>query len=91
VLVNTSRGRLIDENALVDALRAGRLGCAGLDVFEHEPPARDNPLLGLPNVVLTSHAAHWSVESGVEQRFRAVENVALVLSGRPARSPVNAP
>ena len=90
VIVNTSRGPLIDERALADALASGRLGGAALDVLEQEPPVRDNPLLGMANVMLTSHAAHWSVESGIEQRFRAVENVALVLSGRPARSPVTA-
>ncbi len=91
VLVNTSRGGLVDEAALVEALRQGRLGGAGLDVFEREPPGLDNPLLGLPNVVVTSHSSHYSLESGAEMRERAFRNVAEVLAGRPPLSPVNAP
>ena len=53
VLVNTSRGGLVDHDALVDALRAGRLAGAGLDVLEREPIPADDPLIGMPNVVLT--------------------------------------
>jgi D-3-phosphoglycerate dehydrogenase / 2-oxoglutarate reductase len=90
VLVNTSRGGLVDEEALVDALREGRLGGAGLDVFEHEPPGRDHPLLALTNVVVTSHSSHYSLESGAEMRSQAFRNVAEVLAGRPAISAVNA-
>jgi D-3-phosphoglycerate dehydrogenase / 2-oxoglutarate reductase len=89
VLVNTSRGALVDEEALVEALEEGRLGGAGLDVFEQEPPAPDHPLLALPNVVVTSHSSHYSLESGAEMRQRAFTNVADVLAGRPPRSPVN--
>ena len=89
VLVNTSRGGLVDEEALVDALRQGRLGGAGLDVFEREPPGREHPLLALPNVVVTSHSSHYSIESGAEMRERAFRNVAEVLAGRPPISPVN--
>jgi D-3-phosphoglycerate dehydrogenase len=90
VLVNTSRGGLVDEAALVEALREGRLGGAGLDVFEHEPPARDHPLLRLPNVVVTSHSAHYSLESAADMREWAFRNVAEVLAGRPPLSAVNA-
>jgi D-3-phosphoglycerate dehydrogenase / 2-oxoglutarate reductase len=90
VLINTSRGGLVDEVALVDALRQGRLGGAGLDVFEQEPPGRGHPLLTLPNVVVTSHSSHYSLESGAEMRNRAFRNVAEVLAGRPPLSPVNA-
>ena len=57
VLINTSRGGLIDEAALFDALTAGRIAGAALDVWEREPVTADNPLLGLPNVVATTHAA----------------------------------
>jgi D-3-phosphoglycerate dehydrogenase / 2-oxoglutarate reductase len=90
VLVNTSRGGLVDEEALVEALEEGRLGGAGLDVFEREPPGPDHPLLALPNVVVTSHSSHYSLESGAEMRDRAFRNVADVLAGRPPATPVNA-
>jgi phosphoglycerate dehydrogenase-like enzyme len=63
VLVNTSRGAVIDENALVHALRGGRLAAAGLDVFEAEPVAPDNPLLGLDNVVLTPHISWYTADT----------------------------
>ena len=90
VVINTSRGGLIDELALADALREGRLGGAGIDVFEREPPAADNPLLGLPNVVVSSHSSHYSLESAAEMRAKAFRNVALVLAGREPLSAVNA-
>jgi D-3-phosphoglycerate dehydrogenase len=89
VLLDTSRGGLVDETALVDALRSGRLGGAGLDVVESEPAARDHPLLALSNDVVTSHAAHYSLESGAQMRDRALRNVANVLAGRPPLSAVN--
>lgn len=89
VLLNTSRGGLVDEAALAAALRDGRLGGAGLDVFETEPPPRDHPLLGLPNVVVSSHSSHYSLESGADMRAKAFGNVARVLRGEAPLSPVN--
>jgi D-3-phosphoglycerate dehydrogenase / 2-oxoglutarate reductase len=63
ILVNTSRGPVVDEPALIDALRSGRLAGAGLDVLATEPPARDNPLFAMQNVVLTPHSSSTTVEA----------------------------
>lgn len=63
ILINTSRGKVVDEQALVDALRSGRLAGAGLDVLWTEPPAKDHPLFAMDNVVLTPHYASSTVEA----------------------------
>lgn len=63
ILINTSRGKVVDEPALIEALRSGRLAGAGLDVLWTEPPAKDNPLFAMDNVVLTPHYASSTVEA----------------------------
>ena len=88
LLINTSRGALVDEAALVLALREGRLGGAGLDTFEtidvftpnEAPPV--HPMLGLDNVILTPHVAAGSVQSGQAVSRGGIENVVAILSGQ---------
>ena len=91
VLVNTSRGGVVDEHALARALADGRLRAAAIDVFEHEPPL-GTPLAGLANCVLTPHVAGLSVDAMGAMLDRAVASVVAVLAGRePPGRVVNAP
>jgi phosphoglycerate dehydrogenase-like enzyme len=84
ILVNVARGGIVAEDALCEALRAGRLRGAGIDVFEDEPPIA-SPLLSLPNVVLTPHVAGISVRSQRRMLGLAVRSVLDVLGGvRPS-------
>ena len=78
-LINTSRGHVIDEYALHEALLKGSVGGAALDVMEREPPRLDNPLLGMPNVILTPHISFYSTESLVELKEKAARNLVQVL------------
>jgi len=91
IVVNTSRGGIVDEQALLDALERGQLSAAGLDVFEQEPLAPDSPLLAQPNVVLTPHSAAYSEQAMGELRTRALDEVLRVLSGSPPHHPVPTP
>ena len=81
VLVNTGRGGLVDETALADALREGRIAAAGLDVLRTEPPDEDHPLVGLDNCVVTPHAGWYSEEAREDLTATVVENVRAGLAG----------
>lgn len=91
VLVNTARGAIVDEGALVGALRDGRLAAAGLDVFAAEPVSPDNPLLGLDNVVLTPHVTWYTVDTMRRYLVEAVANCRRLRDGRPLAHVVNQP
>jgi D-3-phosphoglycerate dehydrogenase len=88
-LINTSRGPIVDEVALVDALRSGRIAGAALDVFAAEPPAADHPLLSLPNTIVTPHVAFASEAAVRDLQRRAAERVAEALRGELPRNVVN--
>jgi D-3-phosphoglycerate dehydrogenase len=90
ILVNTSRGGLVDLDAVRVALEEGRLGGAALDVLEHEPPTPEDPLLSRDDVVITPHAAFYSEESLRELQRKAVEQVIEALAGRRPPYAVNA-
>ncbi len=89
LLINTARGPMIDEQALANALDAGRLSGAGLDVMPNEPPAPDCPLLNRDNVILTPHTAYYSEDSLLDLQTKAARDVANVLSGEAPVYPFN--
>ncbi len=88
-LVNTSRGPVVDQAALVEALRAGAIAGAALDVLETEPPAADEPILGLPNVVLLPHVGSATVETRAAMLDLAMRNLEAVLRGEEPPACVN--
>jgi D-3-phosphoglycerate dehydrogenase len=89
-IVNTARGPLIDEPALVAALDAKQVGGAALDVVATEPLAKDSPLLGRDNVIVTPHTGFYSVEALEELQTKCAADVARVLSGEKAVYPISA-
>jgi D-3-phosphoglycerate dehydrogenase / 2-oxoglutarate reductase len=89
IIINTSRGPLIDEAELINALKNGKIKAAGLDVFVNEPVQKDNALFNLDNVVLSDHHGWYSEESFVELKSKAALNIKeAILNGRPVY-PVN--
>ncbi len=89
VIINTARGPIIDEAALIEALHNQHIAGAGLDVLEQEPPELDNPLFGMENVVITPHVASATTRMRPETRRRVGREVALVLRGKWPMSCVN--
>jgi len=88
LLVNTARGPLIDEPALVAALKAGQIGGAALDVVATEPLPKNSPLIGHDDIILSPHTAFYSEEALVELQTKCASDVARVLSGEPPVYPV---
>ena len=91
VLINAARGELVDEAALVDALRDGRIGGAGIDVFAQEPPARDNPLFALDNVILGSHNLAYTDELNSKANRSCAAAIGLLAANRQPPHLVNPP
>ncbi len=89
ILVNTSRGEVVDEKALVTALREKRIGGAGLDVFDPEPPAADNPLFDIPGVVLSPHVAGVTEASLRDMALNVAKVVEAVADGRQPETLLN--
>jgi lactate dehydrogenase-like 2-hydroxyacid dehydrogenase len=95
-LINTARGKCVDVQAVAEALRAGKIGGAGLDVLPVEPPAADDPIVRLwqqenppVNLILTPHNAFYTEQSREEMRTKAALEVRRVLLGQKPRNPVN--
>lgn len=88
-LLNLSRGKVLDEDALHEALVSGGIAGAALDVMVTEPPSTENPLLHMNNVIITPHTSSWSIESVAQLRRDAAINVVDALSGRRPRFVVN--
>ncbi|MFC4353930.1 2-hydroxyacid dehydrogenase [Chryseomicrobium palamuruense] len=89
ILVNTARGGLVDEAALYEALKNGKLAAAALDVFEKEPVPTDHPLLTLPNVEVAPHIGSSTLATRMEMANLTVRNLLAVLDGKEPETPVN--
>jgi D-3-phosphoglycerate dehydrogenase / 2-oxoglutarate reductase len=88
-LINMARGAVVDQPALYQALVAGTIRGAAVDVLEQEPPSPDDPLLKLDNIIITPHAASWTAEAGTQLRRDTAANVVTFLQGKMPRSIVN--
>ncbi|MDI6870814.1 MAG: hydroxyacid dehydrogenase [Bacillota bacterium] len=87
--INCSRGQVVVEGDLIEALQEGLIAGAGLDVYETDPPSPDNPLLKMENTVLTPHSAAHTEEAMVNMAVHAAQGIVEVLNGRPPTWPVN--
>jgi phosphogluconate 2-dehydrogenase len=90
IFINISRGKVVDETALIEALRTGQIRAAGLDVFEREPLEKDSPLLTLNNVVATPHMGSATHETREAMARCAVDNLLMALAGERPKNLVNA-
>ena len=88
-LINTARGPIVDEAALIEALRSGRIAGAGLDVFEQEPVSPDNPLLQMDNVLVSPHGLAWTEEIARDNSLEACDNILAVFRGEAPPGLVN--
>ena len=88
-LINTGRGEVIDEEALIGLLREKKIRGAALDVFEGNLPKRDNPLLSMPNVIVTPHTAAFTVEALERMAYQAALGIVEVIENKPVSYPVN--
>jgi D-3-phosphoglycerate dehydrogenase len=91
ILINTARGGIINEKALVEGLKSGKIGYAGIDTFETEPLPDTHELKSLPNVILTNHVGYYSEETIKNLQEKAVSNICNVLKGLPPATPVSQP
>ena len=89
ILLNTARGGVVDEDALVTALEDGTIAGAGLDVYESEPPAKDHPVFGFDEVVVTPHVAGATVEANAEKYRVTGENIRQVMAGEVPETALN--
>lgn len=89
ILINVSRGPLVNDEDLLDALKNGKILAAGLDTHNHEPLGADSPFCQLDNVVLTDHTAYSTAEGVLELKTKAAQNIVNALTGAPCVYPVN--